>query len=117
MRVSVLMTTAAVLAAACSSASGPLGGGGGGRTTSLTVGNDFFTPTPDTISAGQTATWTWNSGGRSHNVTFEDGQNTSPTQGSGTHQRTFSNAGTFRYRCTIHSTTFGGGMSGTIVVQ
>lgn len=52
-----------------------------------------------------------------HNVTFEDGQGSSTTKMSGTHDRAFPGTGTFRYRCTIHSTSFTSGMVGAIVVQ
>jgi plastocyanin len=63
------------------------------------------------VEAGGTVVWTWASNGVEHNVTFED-EVTSGNQGSGTYQRTFANAGTFDYFCTIH----GSGMSGTITV-
>jgi plastocyanin len=61
-------------------------------------------------------TWTWEVNAE-HNVTFEDGNQSSPTQSSGDHQRNFPNAGSFRYRCTLHSADFASGMSGRIVVQ
>ena len=61
-------------------------------------------------------TWTWRGSG-THNVTFEDNQNSSLTQTSGTHSRTFGATGTVRYRCTIHSSNFTSGMVGSVVVQ
>ena len=122
MRGRVLMTAAAIMVVAagvaCSSNSYGPPAGGGGRTTSLTVRDNRFSPTPDTISlsGGPTATWTW-SGANPHSVTFEDGvMSTAGLQSSGMHQRTFSASGQYRYRCTNHSTNFGSGMSGTIVV-
>ena len=63
-----------------------------------------------------TAIWTWK-GASQHNVTFEDGQTSSSTKSTGTHQRAFSASGTFRYRCTIHSSNFDSGMVGSVVVQ
>jgi plastocyanin len=91
-------------------------GGGGGHTTSLTVGNNFFSPTPDTVPAG-VVTFTWSSSSNGHNVTWLTGpaplpaNSTPPTKTSGTYQATLQN-GTYTYHCTIHS-----GMNGTIVVQ
>lgn len=80
------------------------------------IRDDYFNPNSATVTAGTTVTWTWR-GATGHNVTFEDGVGSSDTQNSGTHNRTFQNPGTYRYRCTIHSTAFGSGMSGEIVVQ
>jgi plastocyanin len=89
-------------------------GGGGGHTTSLTVGNNFFSPTPDTVPAG-VVTFTWSTPSNGHNVTWSTGPGTLPanstTKTTGTYQATLQN-GTYTYHCTIHS-----GMSGTIVVQ
>ena len=123
MRGRVLMTaTAIVVVAACSNSTtyggGGGGGGSGGRTTNLTVRDNSFSPTPDTISisAGPTATWTWSGTANQHSVTFEHNVMSSGLRSSGTHQRTFSAAGQYRYRCTNHSASFGTGMSGTIVV-
>ena len=93
----------------------PAGPGGGAG--DVAVRNDFFSPGDFNTSVGTAVTWAWNSGGVLHNVTFEDGTGNSATQGSGTHQRTFGAAGTFRYRCTIHSTNFTSGMVGSVVVQ
>jgi plastocyanin len=79
------------------------------------VGNNFFSPTPDTVSAG-TVTFTWAAGAITHNVTWDSGPGTLPPNSgdktSGDHQVTVQ-VGTFGYHCTIH----GAGMSGVIVVQ
>jgi plastocyanin len=84
----------------------------------VTVNNNFFNPTDTPIGATGTVTWTWNSGGTQHNVTFEDNTGSSTTIGTGTHSRTFAGpAGTIRYRCTIHSSNFTAGMVGTVTVQ
>jgi plastocyanin len=77
----------------------------------VTVANDSFTPGTLSIVSGSTVTWTWNSGGEAHNVTFDDGIH-SVDQGSGTYQRTFAQAGSFPYHCTIH----GPAMSGVVNV-
>jgi plastocyanin len=101
-----------LLFASCSNSTSP--GGGGGHSTTITVGNNFFSPTPDTVSAGQ-VTFSW-AGGSSHNVTWDSGPGTLPpnsgTMGSGTYPATLQ-AGTYQYHCTIHGSV----MSGTIVVH
>jgi plastocyanin len=92
--------------------------GGCGSTTAVAIGNDFFSPSCTGVSQSATVTWTWNSGGTAHNVTFEDNQdNSAPTVTSGTHTRTFGTPGTYRYRCSIHSFNFDSGMIGRVVVQ
>jgi plastocyanin len=101
-------------AAACSDSTSS--GGSGGHTTSISVSDNVFQPSEDTVAAGQTVTWTW-TGANGHNVTFETLPDTSATMSSGAHQVNFSAPGTYRYRCTVHSAAFGSGMHGTIVVQ
>lgn len=86
----------------------------GGHSTTITVGNDFFSPTPDTIPAG-VVTFEWNTPSNGHNVTWSSGPGTLPagsaTKTSGTYDATLQQ-GTYNYHCTIH-----GGMTGRIVVQ
>jgi plastocyanin len=118
-----VLAFAAIVAAGCagddmtSSNGGDDPGDGGGVTGDVSVRNDFFDPATVTRSPGSNVVWAWNSGGTQHNVTFEDGMGSSATQGSGTHSRTFASAGTFRYRCTIHSGDFDSGMVGSVEVQ
>jgi plastocyanin len=102
---------------ACSnSTDGGGGGGGGGHTTNITVGNNFFSPTPDTVPAG-IVTFTWSTPSNGHNVTWSTGPGALPAsstpddKASGTYQATLQ-AGTYTYHCTRHSS-----MNGTIVVQ
>jgi plastocyanin len=91
--------------------SGPGNGSGGGSTSNaITVQDNSFNPSETTVAPGTTVTWTW-SGTDTHDVTFNDGPQ-SARQASGTFTRTFASAGTFRYRCTVHS-----GMSGEVVVR
>lgn len=106
------LAVAAVLAtAACGSDStGPGGGGPPVQTNQVSVQNDFFSPPNIQVAVGTTVTWTWNSGGNLHNVTFADAA--SGNLGSGTFTRTFNTAGTFAFHCTLHS-----GMTGSVLVQ
>jgi len=80
------------------------------------IRDNFFTPTPITVTAGTTVTWNWR-GGLEHTLTFEDNVGSSPGRTTGSVDRTFGTAGTFRYRCTNHSTSFTSGMIGSVVAQ
>src|SRR6266568_5976411 len=83
---------------------------------SVTVNDNFFSPQGVTAAIGDTVKWTWAPGAIDHNVTFQDGP-ASPTQSSGTYIRVFTALGTYRYRCTIHSSSFTSGMIGSVTVQ
>jgi plastocyanin len=83
-----------------------------GGSNTATVGNNYFSPASLSVPMNTTVTWSWASGATDHNVTFDDGQS-SPTQSSGSYQRTFGAAGTYPYHCTIH---VGLGMQGTVTV-
>jgi plastocyanin len=96
------------------------GGGNGGTEPSedgaegdVIVSNNSFTPSTLSVGVGATVTWGWNSAGTVHNVTFDDGVGNSNNQGSGTHTRTFAQAGSFPYHCTIH----GPSMAGVVTVS
>ena len=93
-----------------------------GSTMALTVSNNKYTPARDSVAAGSTLTWTWNSctgdgyGGStctSHSVQFDDGGESSDIQDAGTFSRTFANAGTYTYHCAVH----GAAMAGTVIVK
>jgi plastocyanin len=74
--------------------------------------NNSFNPGNLTVAVGATVKWT-NKDGVGHTVTSTTGEFNSGTIASGgtfTHQ--FNTAGTYPYRCTIHSN-----MNGTITVQ
>ncbi len=103
--------------AACSDpygTGGGYGGGTGGHLTTITVSNNFFNPTPDTVPAGG-VTFSWSNASNKHTVTWDSGPTTpanSSTMATGTFPVTLAQ-GTYHYHCTIH----GAPMSGTIVVQ
>lgn len=79
----------------------------------VTVQDNSYSPATVNVTTGTTVTWTWATGNyAAHSVTFSDGANSSTAKTSGTHDRTFSAAGTFGYYCEVHGT----GMSGTVVV-
>ena len=84
-------------------------------------GGDVFSPTNVVIASGGTITWVWNSGGITHNVTFQETalSTGSGNKTSGTFFKTLTGIapGTYHFRCTIHSTDFSTGMVGTITVQ
>ena len=122
-RIHALALAAAVGALAACGGSGygstaPIDGTTNGTTTgtpsttnAISVRDNSFSPAATTVAPGTMVTWTW-TGANSHNVTFDDGP-ASATQQTGTYQRTFSTAGTYKYHCTIHGTA----MSGTVTVQ
>ncbi len=82
-------------------------------TTSVSIVDNGFTPPANSVTAGQTVTWTW-SGSNPHNVTFDDPSvGNSSTKTSGGFMRTFGTVGSFTYICTVHGRQI---MSGTVVV-
>lgn len=103
-------------------------GTGPANPNTVSLVDSSFNPTSLAIKVGQTVTWVWaacsdtTSGygygnGQScisHQIQFDDGSGTqSPMQNTGTFNRTFTAAGTFKYHCTVH----GSYMSGQITVQ
>ena len=104
-------------AAACSSSTSPYGngGGGGGHSTTITVSNNSFTPSPDTVSAGA-VTFSWSNASNGHDVTWDSGPNTQTNtsiMSTGAYSPTLI-VGTYHFHCSRH---VGLGMSGTIVVH
>lgn len=109
-RLTVAVVIGIAFLAACKDSTGS---GGGGHSTTITVSNNFFNPTPDTVPAGQ-VTFNWTNASNVHNVTWLTGPTTPANAGNmttGTFPVTLSQ-GTYTYHCTNH-----GGMNGTIVVQ
>lgn len=115
-----LLTALAVALTGCSedSPTGTGGGGGGGgvtpvMTTSVTVGDNFFSPEAIQVGPGVTVTWTW-SGSNPHNVNFSSASiMDSSNQTSGMFSAAMpSTPGTYNYQCTIHP-----GMNGSVLVM
>lgn len=85
---------------------------------SVSTGDFFFDPATVTITVGDTVTWT-NVGEVAHTTTSGSSPNPDGIWDSGTLEpgesfsRTFNEAGTFSYFCTIHPTL----MSGRVIVE
>jgi plastocyanin len=102
----------ATLLSACGGGSDSTTGPMDTQGSTVTVGNNFFSPADLSVATGTTVTWSWAPGAVEHNVTFDDGEH-SATQSAGSFPRTFSAAGTYPYHCTIHGAAV---MHGTVTV-
>ena len=95
-------------------------GGAGGNTRTVEASGASFSPSSVTIPVGGTVNFQYVSGGP-HTVTPENptGNWTERTftSTSDNFSVTFNTAGTYRYRCVPHSSSFSSGMVGVIVVQ
>lgn len=126
----VVSSLTAVFLMACGGGTGPgYGGdddssGGSGSIAGTEIqmvsdgyGNFSFTPETDTISVGDTITWT-NQTSTAHTVQANDGSwdSNGDVSANGSYQRVFSSAGEHGYYCTYHGSP-GSGMHGTIVVE
>ena len=126
LRLRAFAVAALIVAAACGNSTG-YGGNPppappppppppGGRSTTITVANNSFSPTPDTIPAG-TITFHWAASAIIHNVTWLTGPAPLPA-GSGNKSggdpdyAATVQVGNYTYHCSIHP-----GMDGTLVVQ
>jgi plastocyanin len=107
-----LIAVAAALALGCSGGDNNPTQPSTNNGSTVAVVNNQFNPATITVPVGGTVTWQWNSGGVTHNVTFQDGT-TSGDMSSGSFPRTFQAAGTFPYLCTIHGSL---GMTGVVNV-
>ncbi len=96
------------------------GAAAGAATVDVTIGDFFFSPTPLTISVGDTVRWT-NTGVVAHTTTSgagctSDGNWNSGTMSGGqTFSHTFATAGTFPYFCSFHCAS--SNMVGSITVS
>ena len=122
-----VLGAALALAACGGSADNTTGGGGGGCNASAGSATAAQTvklvPDPNTIGAfdpktvsvkvGQAVEWDWQDPSNSHTVTADNGSFDSGLCSQGTKFAfTFTTAGTFTYKCTIHA-----GMQGTVTVS
>ena len=88
----------------------------GGHSTTITVANNTFSPTPDTVPNGN-VTFHWAANAITHNVSWDTGPAPLPTA-SGNKAAgdpdyvVLLQSGTYTYHCLIH----GAAMSGTMVV-
>ncbi len=80
---------------------------------SVTIGASSFNPETVDITVGGSVTWTNNSSGTLHNVTFATlTANNIAEHTTGANTRNFNSAGSFAYQCTLHA-----GMTGTVIVH
>jgi plastocyanin len=72
-------------------------------TKTIKLGDNFFSPSKVTVTAGTGVTFKW-TGSNTHNVTVVKGPQkfTSPNQSDGTYDRTFTKPGTYQIVCTFH---------------
>lgn len=119
-----IVTVGFLALAGCSSSTSPYGtGGGGGQHTTITVGNDFFSPTPDTIAAASGfVTFSWATPSNGHGVTWDSGPggDMPPNAGVTSAETSFFvtglQPGRYEFHCPVHGGP-GTGMHGTIVVR
>ena len=109
-----ILVAALVALAACSDDNDGDGGSGPDPEGDVLVENNQFDPSSLEVAEGATVVWAWSSNGTTHNVTFDDGED-SGNLSSGTYERTFATAGTFPYHCTLHGTATSG-MRGVVTV-
>jgi plastocyanin len=108
-----ILLAALVAAAACSDDNGD-GGSGPPPEGDILVENNDFDPSSLEVAQGASVVWAWSSGGVTHNVTFDDGEQ-SGNRSDGTYTRTFAAAGAYPYHCTIHGSATSG-MRGSVTV-
>ena len=112
----LLLAAGMAFVAACKSSTSP---SGGGHSTTITVGNNFFSPTPDTVTSGSPVTWSWGASSNPHTVNWDSGPtgaalppNSGAAQTSGTYSATLTTVGPYNYHCSVHT-----GMTGVMVVK
>jgi plastocyanin len=108
-----ILLAALLAAAACSGDDGG-DGGSGPPEGDIIVENNDFDPSSLEVTQGTSVVWAWSSGGVTHNVTFDDGEQ-SGNRSDGTYTRTFAAAGAYPYHCTIHGSATSG-MRGSVTV-
>jgi plastocyanin len=110
----VLAVALAAVFAACGSDSSTAPPATGPFTGTITVNDNFFSPSNVTISVGDSVTWVWK-GSHDHSVTSSGGSPFTFDSGiktTGKFGFRFNSAATGHYFCQIHA-----GMTGTITVK
>jgi plastocyanin len=105
----------AIAGLALAAAAPPLPTAAGARATrTVTLKDISFSPRSLTVSRGATVTFAFRDGDTTHNVTSSGARRfqTIASRSSGSVARTFRQAGTYRYECTLHP-----GMTGRITVR
>lgn len=116
--VAVAIVLVAVALAGCAEDGGN-GTDDGGPYSVAADSNSDFDPQSLTIQVGETVVWE-NTASFAHTVTSYDVPDGASSFDSGnmeggeTFEHTFQTAGTYKYRCTIHSSSSNGGYSGMI---
>jgi plastocyanin len=115
--IAVLVLGTGFAAVSCKKKSNPAGPGTTADVTITINGNlgaSSYSPSPDTVTVGQTVAWR-NQGGTTHTATANGGAfDTGGIGNGGTSGAIQMNAaGSFPYHCTIHGVT----MAGTLVVK
>jgi plastocyanin len=112
---SALISISALAASACGasySAPSPTPTTGTGTIITVPAGTTSFSPTTLNVDAGTTVVWQ-NRDSSAHTTTSDTAGLWNATLAPGQEfSRTFSAAGSFSYKCTIHA-----GMTGTVVVK
>ncbi len=85
----------------------------------VSVGDNFFTPSKVGVIPGESVTWNRPAGGIAHNVTFDDGvfSPAAPNPGPWSATRSFATDGAYRFYCEVHGGPGGSGMSGIVYVN
>jgi plastocyanin len=95
-----LFTAVALIAATVPSVA--MGGASAAGNHTVVLKNLAFNPSTLRIHRGDSVTWKWEDGSTPHNVTSSRFKGAS-TRTHGSFTVRFTHAGTFSYRCTIHS--------------
>lgn len=69
--------------------------------TEVSIRDDYFLPSSDTVRVNGTVTWR-NDGGQTHTTTAQNGDWNASLPPGLTFQHTFTQEGTYPYSCTIH---------------
>jgi plastocyanin len=119
-RTSSALAAALILSFAATSCSdsSPTDGGDPVATTSVQVRDSFFSPAANIVSPGAEVTWTWTNAALPHTLTWVDGgrENASTRQFGSFTLSMPSEAGEYRYYCSVHGSPTSG-MRGRVIVE